>query len=117
MTLENATTINLSDPPRPLSLEGIDLTAKLNNIRREAIIIDKPKSSVANSSRAERKLLMTTTVPTPHDTKSGRPDVRVAESTGVDSHRLVVCRGFGLVGAGGLVSVDLGDDVVGGLVP
>ena len=31
--------------------------------------------------------------------------------------RLVVCRGFGLVGEGGLVSVDLGDGVVGGLVP
>ena len=30
---------------------------------------------------------------------------------------LVVCRGFGLVGGGGLVSVDLGDGVVGGLVP
>ena len=30
---------------------------------------------------------------------------------------LVVCRGFGLVGEGGLVSVDLGDGVVGGLVP
>ena len=30
---------------------------------------------------------------------------------------LVVCRGFGLVGEGGLASVDLGDGVVGGLVP
>ena len=30
---------------------------------------------------------------------------------------LVVRRGFGLVGEGGLVSVDLGDGVVGGLVP
>ena len=29
----------------------------------------------------------------------------------------MVCRGFGLVGEGGLVSVDLGDGVVGGLVP
>ena len=30
---------------------------------------------------------------------------------------LVVCRGFGLVGEGGSASVDLGDDVVGGLGP
>ena len=35
----------------------------------------------------------------------------------IDDARLVVCRGFGLVGGGGLVSVDLGDGVVGGLVP
>ena len=43
-----------------------------------------------------------------------RDRVEVAESS---RPGLVVCRGFGLVGEGGLVSVDLGDGVVGGLVP